>query len=178
MSRTPILAFALLLGSAVFVSPCARAQTEMAHEHAPGPLVTALAIHTPAGSATLSLEDLKAKPHITVTVHNPHTNADETYSGVPLIELLAPLGTPHGKDLHGKGLSDYIIATGSDGYKAVIALAEIDPEFHPGQVLVADTMDGKPIDAKTGPFRLVVSEDKRPARSVHNLASIELKAAE
>ena len=30
----------------------------------------------------------------------------------------------------------------------------------------------------TGPFRLIVSEDKRPARSVRNLVSIELKAAE
>jgi hypothetical protein len=39
-------------------------------------------------------------------------------------------------------------------------------------------MDGKPLDAKTGPFRLVVSEDKRPARSVHSLVSIEVKAAD
>jgi hypothetical protein len=36
-------------------------------------------------------------------------------------------------------------------------------------------MDGKPLDAHSGPFKLVVSEDKRPARSVRNLVSIELK---
>jgi DMSO/TMAO reductase YedYZ molybdopterin-dependent catalytic subunit len=70
------------------------------------------------------------------------------------------------------------VATGSDGYKAVLALAEADPEFHPGEVLVADQMDGKPLDPKTGPFRLVVTEDKRPARSVHSLVSIEVKSAE
>ncbi len=121
---------------------------------------------------------LKGMPHKTVTVHNPHTKADETYSGVPLIDLLASLGVPRGKDLHGKALSDYVVATGSDGYKAVLALAEVDPEFHPGDVLIADTMDGKPLDAKTGPFKLVVTEDKRPARSVHSLVSIEVKAAE
>jgi hypothetical protein len=129
-------------------------------------------------SQSLSAADLKALPHHTVTVHNPHANTDETYSGVPLIDLLAKEGVPRGHDLHGKALSDYIIATGSDGYKAVIALAESDPEFHPGEVLVADSMDGKPLDAKTGPFRLVVTEDKRPARSVHNLISIEVKSAE
>ncbi len=39
-------------------------------------------------------------------------------------------------------------------------------------------MDGKPIGDKDGPFRLVVSEDKRPARSVHNLVSIELRTAD
>ena len=39
-------------------------------------------------------------------------------------------------------------------------------------------MNGKPLDAKNGPFKLVVTEDKRPARSVHNLVSIELRTAE
>lgn len=125
-----------------------------------------------------TLDMLKPLQHKTVTLHNPHTNADETYSGVLLIDLLSELGTPHGKDLHGKALLDYVIATGSDGYKVVLALAEVDPEFHPGEVLVADQMGGKPLDAKSGPFRLVVTEDKRPARSVHSLVSIEVKTAE
>jgi hypothetical protein len=132
----------------------------------------------PDHAKTFDLAALKAMPHKTISFHNVHTNADETYSGVPLIDLLASLGIPHGKELHGKGLSDYIVATGSDGYKAVLALAEVDPEFHPGDVIVADTMDGKPLDAKNGPFKLVVTEDKRPARSVHGLVSIEVKAAE
>jgi hypothetical protein len=126
----------------------------------------------------LTLDALKAMPQKTVSFHNVHTSADETYSGVPLIDLLASLGAPHGKDLHGKGLSEYVVATGSDGYKAVLALAEVDPEFHPGDVIVADAMDGKPLDAKNGPFKLVVTEDKRPARSVHSLVSIELTTAE
>ena len=130
------------------------------------------------GSKTLDLAALRALPHKSVAFHNVHTNADENYSGVLLIDLLASLGVPHGKDLHGKGLSEYVVVTGSDGYKAVLALAEIDPEFHPGDVIVADAMDGKPLDEKNGPFKLVVTEDKRPARSVHNLVSIEVKTAE
>jgi hypothetical protein len=142
------------------------------------PAAPELKISVNQRSSALSQSDIKALPHHTVTVHNPHTNTDETYAGVPLMDLLAKESVPHGHDLRGKALSEYIIATGSDGYKAVLALAEADPEFHPGEVLVADQMDGKPLDAKTGPFRLVVTEDKRPARSVHNLASIEVKAAE
>jgi len=35
---------------------------------------------------------LASLPHVTVTVYNEHTKANETYSGVPLIALLAPLG--------------------------------------------------------------------------------------
>ena len=117
-------------------------------------------------------------PHKTITFHNAHTKADETYSGIPLSDLFTMYGIFFGDKLRGKALSEYIVATGSDGYKAVLALAEIDPSFHPGDVLVADAMDGKPLDAKNGPFKLVVTEDKRPARSVHNLVSIELRTAE
>ncbi len=117
-------------------------------------------------------------PHKTVTVHNPHENVDETYSGVPLIELLKQVGAPVGKDVHGKALAEYVVATGSDGYKAVLALAEAEPDFHPGDVLVADAMNGKPLDAKTRAVSAVVTDDKRPARSVRNLVSVELKAAE
>jgi hypothetical protein len=138
----------------------------------------ALKIENGSQQASVSLNSLKTMPHMTVTVHNPHTNADETYSGVPLLELLKQVGAPVGHDVHGKALSEFIVATGSDGYKAVLALAEVEPDFHPGDVLVADAMDGKPLDAKSGPFKLVVTEDKRPARSVHNLVSVELKAAE
>jgi hypothetical protein len=126
-------------------------------------------------SVVLSTADLKTISHISVTIHNSHTNADETYSGVRLSDLLAKMGAPLGGELRGKALAHYIVATGSDGYKAVVALGEVDPSFHPGEVLVADTMDGKPLDAHSGPFKLVVTEDKRPARSVRNLVLIELK---
>jgi hypothetical protein len=121
--------------------------------------------------------DFKALPHSTLTIHNPHTNADETYSGVPLADLLAKYGAPLGKELRGVALACYLVASGSDGYQAVFSLAELDPSFHPGEVLVADAMNGQPLDAKTGPFRMVASEDKRPARSVRNLVAIELKLA-
>jgi hypothetical protein len=138
-------------------------------------LISAFPYHEPQA---FSPADLKAMPHITVTIHNPHVNADETYSGVRLADLLGKLGAPLGKELHGEALANYVVAHGSDGYEAVFALAEIDPSFHPGEILVADTMDGKSLDSHAGPLKLVVTEDKRPARSVRNLTTIELKSAE
>jgi hypothetical protein len=125
----------------------------------------------------LKPEELKAMPRTTITVHNQHSNADETYSGVRVADLLARMGAPLGKELRGIAFSDYLVAVGSDGYGAVIALAEIDPNFHTGEVIVADTMNGQPLDRKSGPFKLVVTEDKRPARWVRNLVYIELKSA-
>jgi hypothetical protein len=118
--------------------------------------------------------DLKSRARMSVTVHNEHTKADETYTGVRLSDILEKLGAPLGKELRGVAMSTVVVARGSDGYEAVLTLAEVDPSFHPGEVLVADTMNGQPLDAKSGPFKLVVSEDKRPARSVHNLVAIEL----
>jgi hypothetical protein len=135
---------------------------------------TARALLTPA--------EIKSMPHIAITVHNPHTNLDENYSGVRLAELLTKFGAPLGKELHGESLALYLVATGSDGYQAVLALAEVDPAFHPGEFIVADTMliagNDKPLDAHNGPFKLIVTEDKRPARWVRNLVSIELKSAQ
>jgi len=154
------------------------AQSSMAAQSAAPASANVLTITAgPGERGVFTPASIKEYPQVTVTMFDHHTNANETYSGVPLIELLAHLGVPHGKDLHGKALADYVVATGSDGYKSVVALGEIDPEFHPGQVLVCDAMDGKPLGA-TGPFRLVVTEDKRPARSVRNLVSLEVKTAE
>jgi hypothetical protein len=124
---------------------------------------------------TIRAAELKGMSRKSVTVHNPHANADEKYEGVVLADLLTKYGAPLGKDLRGPALASYVVATGSDGYKAVYSLAELDPSFHPGDVIVADTMDGKPLDAHSGPLRLVSTEDTRPARGVRNLVSIEVK---
>ncbi len=158
---------------------CAQMSTASMGAAAPvPPSGTTLALIGLTTQSVITGEALKVMPHKTITVVNGHTQASETYSGVPLVLLLAQVGMPAGKDVHGKALSEYIVATGADGYKAVIALAEAEPDFHPGDVLVADTLAGQPLDVKEGPFKLVVSEDKRPARSVHNLVKLELKQAE
>lgn len=128
-------------------------------------------ILSPLGSSTVTLRKLQDMTRKTVAVHDPHSNQDEKYEGVELAGLLRWYGAPAGKQLRGAALADYVVATGSDGYKAVFSLAEIDPSFHPGDVLVADTMDGKPLDAHTGPFRLVATKDQRSARTVRNLVS-------
>ena len=131
----------------------------------------------PGERGVFTAASLREYPQTQVTVFDHHTNKNETYSGVPLMELLAHLGVPHGKNLMGKPLADYVVATGSDGYTTVLSLGEVDPDFHPGTVLVADAMEGKPLDAKTGPFRLVVTEDRNATRSVRNLVKIEVRTA-
>lgn len=146
-------------------------------EPAPDPNVIILTVAPFNDKFRITQEALKGMPRKSVVLHNPHSNADERYEGVLLADLLTRYGAPLGKELRGAFLSYYILAVGADGYSVVYSLAEIDPTFHPGDVIIADTMDGKPLDAHTGPFRLVSTEDKRPARGIRNLVSIELKSA-
>ena len=135
-------------------------------------LITGDAKHA---SLNLSLAEIRALPHVDVKVHNGHTNTDETYSGVPLVVLLAKVDAPLGENLRGKALTNYVVVTGSDGYSVLLSLAEVDPMFHDGQIVVADSRDGQPLTT-SGPFQLIVSEDKRPARWVRNLVSIAVQS--
>jgi hypothetical protein len=90
--------------------------------------------------------------------------------------LLTRLDAPLGQKLHGKALAMYVVAEGTDKYRVVCSLAEVDPAFHNGTVIVADRELAQPI-TKDGPFKLVNTDDKRPARWVRNLASIRLNSS-
>jgi hypothetical protein len=126
-------------------------------------------------SAVWTAEKLAALPHTTITVYNEHVKKNQTYSGVPLTDLLTPLGVPNKP--HGKDFELYLVAEGSDGYKVVYSVAEVTPDVHDGTVLVADAIEGKPIPG-TGPLQLVATGEKRPARWVRNLVVIRVFGAQ
>ena len=136
---------------------------------------TALTITFGDKSATWSPEAFTALPHVSLTAFNEHAKANQTYSGVPVLALLKPLGVP--EKPHGKDLRLYLLAEGADGYGVVFAVAEVNPDIHSGTAIVADSMDGKPI-GEDGAFKLVLEGERRPARWVRNLATIKVKSAD
>jgi hypothetical protein len=137
----------------------------------PGPLTISFGSH----SAEWTQAALAALPHQTVTVYNEHTKAQKTYSGVPLIDLLARLGVP--EKPRGTDLGMYLVAEGLDGYKVVYSLGEVCPEVHDATVIVADREDGKPIVAD-GPLKLIGTREKHPSRWVRNLVAVRVRTAE
>jgi hypothetical protein len=150
----------------------ARAQ-EMGH-HQAGTPSTQLTIHGIDGkSTTLTPEELAAIPHKTVSVFNSHTKSNESYSGVALADLLAKVGVPQGENVKGKVFMTAVVAEGTDKYSVLFALAEVDPSIHTGDVIVADSVDGQKL-GKDGAFKLVSTEERRPARWVRNLAEISV----
>ena len=148
------------------------------HAHAKAEPSTTLSL-TGLDGKTLSFSsaDLKAMPHKSVTVFNEHAKANESYTGVLLTDLLTKAGVPTGKDLKGKAFLMYVLAEGTDHYRVLYSLDEVDGANHTGDVIVADTLDGAALTTD-GAFKLVSTEDKRPARWVRNLTAITVRSAE
>ncbi len=71
-------------------------------------------------------------------------------------------------------MTQALLIEAADGYKVVFALAELDPEFASREILLADKRDGKPLDAKQGPFRIVAPGDKRPARWIRQVTAFKV----
>jgi hypothetical protein len=147
------------------------------HDHAPAPTSTNLTLTVDGKATTLSVAELQAMPQKTVTVHNEHTKADETYTGVLLGDLLAKYGFAVDKTTHQKMLRSYLVAEGTDKYWVLFSVTEIEGSEHNGEVIVATSMGGKPL-REDGQFKLVDSADKKPQRWVRNLMSITVKSAE
>jgi DMSO/TMAO reductase YedYZ molybdopterin-dependent catalytic subunit len=121
---------------------------------------------------TITAADLKAMPRTTVMVSEEGRQI--SYEGVLVGELLKRAGAPVGRDLSGKAVATYVRASAKDGYQVVFSLAELDPAFTPNDIIVADTIDGKPLFDYQGPFRIVAPHDKRGARSIRMLQRLEV----
>jgi hypothetical protein len=71
----------------------------------------------------------------------------------------------------------YVLTEAADGYRAVFALAEIDPSTTAQVILVADRKDGKPLATADGPYRLIVPKDKIHSRWVKQVTKITVQSA-
>src|SRR5262245_33361070 len=111
---------------------------------------------------TLTPADLKALPRTRVDIKEDDRTIG--YEGVLVGEILKRAGAPLGGDLRGNAVASYVVASASDGYQVVFSLAELDPAFTANDIIVADTIDGKPLFAHQGPIRLVAPQRTRTGR--------------
>ena len=137
---------------------------------------TAAATLTVAGDVTtpltLSAADLAAMPRARAELRDGAKTT--VYEGVLVGTILAKAGVPMGAALHGADLTRAILASASDGYQAVFSIGELDQALSRSEVLVADTVDGGPLPAAQGGFRLVVPKDTRGARGVRMLQRLDV----
>jgi DMSO/TMAO reductase YedYZ molybdopterin-dependent catalytic subunit len=133
-----------------------------------------------SGSTTqlrLTPDLLHRLPRKQVSVPATEHGSAANFEGVLLRDVLSQAGVPAGTAIRGQVLSWVVVIDAADGYRAVFALAELDPAFTERLVLLADTRDGKPLPTQEAPLRLVVPDEKRPARWVRQVLRITVGPA-
>ena len=151
--------------------PCLLACFALGSHAADAPSVRLIGIGKPA--ITLDDAALAAMPRTTVQA-GAHGAAPSAWEGVSMLELLRRAGAPLDQALRGRALATFVRVTASDGYQVVFSLGELDTAFGATKVILADRHEGKPLEAKEGPFRLIVPSDSRPARWEHGVITIEV----
>ncbi|MFD1467686.1 molybdopterin-dependent oxidoreductase [Hymenobacter caeli] len=163
-----------LLGGWLALAAPARAQAPGARPAPTAAPSTVLRLDGLDGQArTLTAADLAALPRreVRATGHDGHAH---TYQGVALTDLLALVGGPQGKAIHGPVLAQVLVAEAADGYRVVFALPELDAAFATQTVVLATGRDGQPLPAEAGPCQIIVPQEKRPARWVRQVLRLRL----
>jgi Oxidoreductase molybdopterin binding domain len=96
------------------------------------------------------------------------------FEGVSLRSVLEKGGVSFGESMKGKRLANCLLVEAADGYRAVIALPEMDPAFTDKQIVLAFLRDGKPLSEKEGPYRVVIPDEKRMARWVRQVTTLKI----
>lgn len=125
---------------------------------------------------TLQAADLQAMPRSEVTGKD-RDGKEHRYAGVPLVDLLRAAGVTLGGDLRGENLMKYVVVKAIDGYEVLFALPEIDAGFATRTILLADRVDGAPLPTGVVPYRIVVPDEKKPARWIREVKAIEVRFA-
>jgi len=156
--RNLLFVFTLILALILYAAPACAQQ---------------LVVQNEAGkTSVLTRADIEALPHVKVTARL--SNAPATFDAVALRVILEKAGIGLGDSLKGKRLASCLLVEAADGYRAVIALPEIDPAFTDQQIVLAYLKDGKRLDEKEGPYRIVIPGEKRMARWVRQVTRLKI----
>jgi hypothetical protein len=120
----------------------------------------------------LGRTEIGALPRTIVMTGGPQTQTK--FEGVGLKLLLEKAGVEFGESLRGKRLASCLVVEAADGYRVVMALPELDPAFNEKEVLLAFLQDGKALDDKQGPYRLVIPNEKRMVRWVKQVTTLRI----
>jgi hypothetical protein len=104
------------------------------------------------------------------------TKVTDTYTGASLWDLIQDAGLQTNPAIKNDALNFIVVATGSDGYRAVFSLGEIDPMFgnQPDIVAYSDTAGQLGAGGSDGALRIVVPGDTAGGRYVSNVTSLQV----
>lgn len=106
-----------------------------------------------------------------------HDGKEHEYTGYLLSDIITEAGGIPNNQLRGKALARYVLIKAADGYQAVIAMAEFNPEFNDKQIILADQEDGKALPAANGPYQVIIPGEKKWGRWVRMVTEIVVLTA-
>jgi DMSO/TMAO reductase YedYZ molybdopterin-dependent catalytic subunit len=159
-----------LLALAAPVAPAPAQAQAQAQAQAPAHMITISGMVAHAGPMDDAALAALKQVHYKGRFNSMSGEQTHDWTGPLLLDVLdrAGLTDEPGKRTH---IRHVILARGSDGYAAALAIGEIDPKAEGKQVIVALTQDGRTLDAP----RLVVPGDASLTRCVHDLTVIEVR---
>ncbi len=127
---------------------------------------------------TYDLPSLTPVTNLTATYTAAGTPVTDSYTGIKLWDLLNDADGVTATTAKNDILSKYVVASGSDGYKAVFSLGEIAPNFaaQPVTVAYADTGNQLGADGTDGLARMVVPGDVAGGRYVSDLVGLDVQS--
>ncbi|MBV8398273.1 MAG: hypothetical protein JOZ17_05995 [Acetobacteraceae bacterium] len=128
-------------------------------------------VYTPISLAALNQSTTETATYLSGT-----GQVTDTYTGVSLWTLIQDSGLLTDPSIKNDVLRFGVVATGSDGYRALVSLGEIDPTFgnRPDLVAYADRQGQLGPNGPDGSTRLVVPGDHAGGRYVSNLVSLQI----
>ena len=133
-----------------------------------------------AAPATFDAAALQRLPQATqsVTYRAGSGSVSDTFTGPALTSVLqAAGGAVIDPSIRNGELRQYVVATGEDGYRAVVSLGEISPRFGNRADLIATSDRLNQLPSPSGFARLVATGDVAGGRYVSNLVDLSVQTA-
>lgn len=140
----------------------------------PDPAVAAVRLHGHlARTRELTVEQLRQLPaHRTEVSFDCRASGPQqhAFEGPKLWDVLGAAGLQLESTTRKERLGYLVTITGTDGHFVLLSWAEIDPEFSDQQILLATSIDSRPLD-DAGP-QLVVPTDVCGARHISGITTL------
>jgi hypothetical protein len=121
----------------------------------------------------ITAAELAALPQIETEVE--HHGKKHRCTGVDPAAVFSAVGVRLGKGAPMRAiLSSAVRVTAADGYTVVFALADFEKSISKQNPVLAIRQDGAPLPDKTGPFQLILDQDKCGKRCVRQISTIEV----
>jgi DMSO/TMAO reductase YedYZ molybdopterin-dependent catalytic subunit len=170
-------AFLLLLPFIALACTSTRASSQSPNGPPPQAAGTLTVTGEVSKPLALTHADLASMSRMSVRARD-HDGKEYLFSGIALADILVKAGAPMGPKLRAKQMATYLLVKAKDGYQVVFALPELDSAFTDRTIILADEVDGQPLPADKGPYRLVVPGEKKHARWIWGVTGMVVKKAD